>query len=233
MNNAWRNNKAKPLSLKEQINEEDGSLTIYRNGEIGMTDDKNGISFYGLSKSGISCYQERVPGYHKWILPKEIVDNIVDLHSPENQKIIEELERKHPIFKKTLFSNGDKVCRRSDSSDTDRKMVGYLKAQFPGKIGSYTQKGPYLHSEIIIWDSDLNETLHNGDGYEHEPISEMLAPPPLGRKDNRKRKRNNNNSSGVGKALKFDGGGTKKKTKTKKLKKRNRKTKKRSRKHKK
>lgn len=183
MNNKWKNNISKPLSLKEQIND-DGTLTIMRTGKLGMSAEKNGISFYGLSKWGIKCYATNEPGYHRWKLPKDLVDKIVDLHTPDNIKLIKSLKKTYPELNETLFINNNKanrrneLCRKSDDSKIDRDMVSKLKSIFPEKIGSYTQKGKFLHSEIIIWDSEINEALHD-QKYNHEYISEALAPPPI------------------------------------------------------
>ncbi len=110
-----------------------------------MTEKKKGISFYGLSKEGIKCYQEEIPGYHKWTLPTDIVEDIVDLHLPDNKIKIKEMQETHPIFKRTLLfinnkNNRNQVCRKSDKSEDDREMALLLKKAFPGKKGSYTQK---------------------------------------------------------------------------------------------
>lgn len=241
MNNAWRNNKGKPLSLEEQINKEDGSLTIYRT-EIGLG-GKQGISFYGLSKAGTKCYQDHCPLYHKWILTSDIVDKIVDLHKPENRKEIEtymkDNKKNVELLNKLLFfgelpdnnSNRKKLSRTSEDSTEDREMAKILEKIFPKFKGSYTQVGPGLsHSEIIIWGEEINKDLHERKKYDHEIIgtkahkrSSYNSPPPT------KRRHINSNSP----RTPPHGGGKGKRKKTIKLKKNKRKTKKRSHKHKK
>ena len=111
-----------------------------------------------------------------------------------------------------------------------------LNRIFPGHNGSYTQAGPGLsHSEVIIWDADLNDDLHSTKSYDYKKLEPT------------KRKRSNNNNNSQSKTSKKDqynsplglphtpsGGGKKKKTKKLKSKKsKKRKNNKRSHKHKK
>ena len=177
-NNKNRNNKENPKSLNDLL-----ELSIYRT-SVGM-EGKDGISFYGISRFGIKCYLDICPRFHKWTLPKSIIDKIVDLHIPENREKIEThiIITNNPVNKElldeTLFfgerpnnnSNRKKLSRHSNSSVTDRKLANILRTIFPDHLGSYTQVGPGLsHSEIIIWDLDLNKKLHDMNLYNHEEI---------------------------------------------------------------
>ena len=128
------------------------------------------------------------------------------------------------------------MSRHSECSIQDRKLAGILNRIFPGHNGSYTQAGPGLsHSEVIIWDADLNDDLHSTKSYDYKKLEPT------------KRKRSNNNNNSPSKTSKKDqynsplglphtpsGGGKKKKTKKLKSKKsKKRKNNKRSHKHKK
>lgn len=177
-------NKNKPKSLKELL-KNDNSLKLFRYGNLGMN-GKDGISFYGISKFGIKSYSNSGKNQlHIWILPEELTNKIVDLHLPENRKKIQSYIEQNPNIEKlmtdTLFSmygdlgnkvnnlpnnNRRKLSRHSENSTQDRKMVKELKKIFPEAIGSYTQIGYGLsHSEVIIWEPELNNILHSGDMY--------------------------------------------------------------------
>lgn len=249
-NNLHKNNKKNPLPLVDQLN--DSKLVIYRT-SVGIA-GKGCVSFYGISKFGLKCYLEQYPIYHKWTLPNIIAEKIADLHIPENRKIIENHIEKNPkdkeLIEDTLFfgvlpdneSCRKRLSRHSECSKEDRKLALILKDLFPGHIGSYTQVGPGLsHSEVIIWDVDLNNKLHSTKSYDYVKLEPT------------KRKRYNNNNNSPSKTLKKDpynspsgslrtpgsphtpsGGGKKKKIKKLKSKKsKKRKNKKRSHKHKK
>ena len=132
MSNSWKNNKDKPLSLEEQRNSKDGSLTIYR---THIKENPPDIEFYGLSKSGIKCYKKKkqeCPIYYKWILSSDIIENIVDLHKPENRHKIEEniTPENKELIQELLFwgelpennSNRKKLSRHTEEHQDDIKL---------------------------------------------------------------------------------------------------------------
>ena len=82
-----------PLKLEELKSIYGGNkIKIYRVGELGMTSEKQGISFYGLSEDGIRSYYKEPSDplqQHEWTLDEDRTSKIVDLH---DDKSIQEIK---------------------------------------------------------------------------------------------------------------------------------------------
>lgn len=178
-------------------------LKIFRIGDLSLK-KKKGISFYTIKLEDLKSYKNNFTDYYSWILPINITERIVNLHSKESIKAIidyydknknsedikshfsnYEMRIDNPELNTEIIINGkNELIRHSDNPDDDRKMASILKKIFPNSLGSFTLNGKGLtHSEIIIWDYNLNVSLHYQKEYNYtKQLYNIMVPPKINKR---------------------------------------------------